>query len=134
MTSEMLSAVLKEKGLRATPQRLAVFRYLLTHRVHPTAEQIFKALVKEYPSFSLTTVYNTLGALVEAGLAITVSIGEDRLCYDGCIDFHGHFKCGVCGKIYDFEVEELKVFGLKGFAIEKKDVYFTGTCEGCQGK
>lgn len=134
MTAEQTAAILKAKGMRATPQRMAVFRYLLTHRVHPTAEQIYTALVKEYPSFSLTTVYNTLNALVEAGLAITVSIGENKLCYDGCIDFHGHFQCKACRKIYDFDVDHLEVSGLRAFAIDQKDVYFTGTCAECLAK
>lgn len=35
---------LKESGVRITPQRHAVLEYLLNAMVHPTADEIYKAL------------------------------------------------------------------------------------------
>ena len=50
----------KEKKLKLTPQRLAVYQYLKSTREHPSAETIYKALQPNYPTMSLATVYKTL--------------------------------------------------------------------------
>ena len=44
--------------------------YLLIHQSigHPTAEQVFCEMRKEYPAISLATVYNNLKKLCDAGL------------------------------------------------------------------
>ena len=46
--------------MKLTPQRLAILKYLEANREHPSAADIFRAVSKEYPTMSLSTVYNTL--------------------------------------------------------------------------
>ena len=58
----------KEKKLKLTPQRLAVYQFLKNTNEHPSAENIYKALHEAYPTMSLATVYKTLKTLVEIGL------------------------------------------------------------------
>ena len=55
---------LSETGLRPTPQRVLVYEYLLTHPTHPTADVIYRDVSEKLSTFSRTTVYNTLSALV----------------------------------------------------------------------
>lgn len=64
---EDLVNLLKQNGLKVTPQRLAILR-LLAKGGHYTGEQIFETLRKEEPSISLSTVYNTLETLKKAGI------------------------------------------------------------------
>ena len=64
MNDSELISVLSRRGIRPTQQRIAVYKYLLTHPEHPSADTIYRALVEEYPVFSRTTIYNSLGALL----------------------------------------------------------------------
>lgn len=46
-----------------TPQRIAVYKYLCENRTHPDADEIYKNVARTNPSFSKTTIYNSLLAL-----------------------------------------------------------------------
>ena len=48
---------------RMTPQRMAILGYLSENRDHPSAEDIFRAVLQDFPTMSLATVYNTLELL-----------------------------------------------------------------------
>ena len=48
---DTITEIFKEKKLKLTPQRLAVYKYLLTTTEHPSAEVIYKAIHSEYPSW-----------------------------------------------------------------------------------
>ena len=41
-------------------QRIAIMEYLMEHRTHPSADEIYTALSPSMPTLSKTTVYNTL--------------------------------------------------------------------------
>ena len=62
---ENISLIFKEKKLKLTPQRLAVYQYLKSTTEHPSAETIYNGLQATYPTMSLATVYKTLKTLVE---------------------------------------------------------------------
>ena len=91
----------KEKKLKLTPQRLAVYQYLKSTTEHPSAETIYKALQPNYPTMSLATVYKTLKTLVEIGLVQELNVGEGNFRYDGNCKEHGHIQCIKCGKVND---------------------------------
>lgn len=131
MDAEKIAAIFRKKGLRATPQRIAVYEFLIKNRIHPSAEEIYAALIKQYPAFSRTTIYNSLNTLVKNGLAVAVKINQEMVRYDACVELHGHFVCDKCKNIYDFAIETLSVKGLEGFKTVQKDVYFSGLCAGC---
>ena len=54
---ENITSIFREKKLKLTPQRLAVYKYLMSTNEHPSAEIIYKSLQPEYPTMSLATVY-----------------------------------------------------------------------------
>ena len=134
MQKEQIISLFKEKNFRATPQRIAVYKYVYGHRTHPDAAQIYESVLKNNPSFSKTTVYNALRSLCESGFLIPVTIDGVYTHYDANVNFHGHFICTECGGIYDFEVPEPIGKGLGGFAVERKDVYYSGLCLNCNNK
>ena len=59
---------LRKKGVRITPQRVAMLEFLASVHTHPTAEEIFKALTKEDPQVSVATVYNNLNLFIKEGV------------------------------------------------------------------
>ena len=134
MNREKLSAELRQSGLCPTQQRIAVYEYLIQHRTHPTADMVYRALEKEHPSLSRTTVYNTVRALAKAGLIRVVTIDADEQHFDAGIEDHGHFRCSECGKLYDFSLAADTVRPLlpDGFSVGMWDVYMTGICPNCQ--
>ena len=122
-------------GLRPTPQRLQIYRFLLEHRIHPTADMIYSALLPANPTLSRTTVYNTLRAMEKTGLIRTLPAdtteGEQR--FDADAGAHGHFYCYVCSEVYDLPLGEAQMAALcpPDFAAESGNVLFRGRCPGC---
>ncbi|MFD2759607.1 peroxide-responsive transcriptional repressor PerR [Lentibacillus juripiscarius] len=128
---------LKESGVRITPQRHAVLEYLLHSMIHPTADDIYKALESKFPNMSVATVYNNLRVLREAGLVRELTYGDSSSRYDYNSSEHYHIICEVCGKIEDFhyptldEVESLAE-QVTGFDVSHHRMEIYGTCESCQ--
>lgn len=72
---------------------------------HLSAEQIFFELKKGGSEIAHASVYNNLNSLSERGLIRKLSVdGQTR--YDK-IKKHDHLVCKICGKISDFEFEDL---------------------------
>jgi len=130
---KILSEELKKKNIKPSYQRMKVFEYLTEMKNHPTVDEIFKELVKEIPTLSKATVYNTLDLLRKAELARVVTIEDNETRYDSEVSVHGHFKCENCGRIIDFpvDIDAISTDSLKNFTITDKDVYFKGICPGC---
>ena len=135
MATKQQMQALAEKGLRPTPQRLAVYDYLLRHHTHPTADTIYRALLPRYPAFSRTTVYNSVKALCEAGLIRLVGIDPEEQRFDGNPQNHGHFRCRGCGRILDFALPEdfLQNLCPSGCKTTVQDVFLHGLCPACAG-
>ncbi len=136
MTTEGCAELLKSVGMNASYQRCRILEYLLSHLTHPTADDIYSALRPEMPTLSKMTVYNVLGALCENGVIrdMRIETGETR--YDSVRHDHGHFKCEVCGGIYDFEMPAAAFSSdmLEGFRIKQMDLFYRGSCPECSGK
>jgi Fur family peroxide stress response transcriptional regulator len=96
---------LKDRGLRITPQRVEVIK-LLFKLSHPSAEQIYYAMVKQFPNVSHATVYNTLKLLKNHGIVNELSYGNRSSHYEIAQTGHWHFNCKACGKIYDIRAQE----------------------------
>ena len=96
-----ITAIFKEKKLKLTPQRLAVYKYLMSTSEHPSAEVIYKAIQEDFPTMSLATVYKALKTLVEVGLVQELNVGEGNFRYDGNADSHPHIQCVSCGRVDD---------------------------------
>ena len=86
---------LKEKGVRPSAQRVAIMKYLMEHKVHPTVDDIYNAILPDMPSLSKTTVYNVLKHLEEKGALQSLLIDEKNIRYDADTSSHMHFKCNV---------------------------------------
>jgi Fur family transcriptional regulator, peroxide stress response regulator len=126
---------LKEKGLRVTPQRCAVYSNLLGRDDHPTVEQLLKDLNQSFPISSQATVYTSLQSLREAGLVREVLLEEGVSRYDANVKPHHHFRCRCCGSIKDIAWTELPTLSLSGLQAglkaETYEVTVYGVCDRC---
>lgn len=127
----------RENGLKITPQRVAVYKALISTDTHPTAEEVHKMVRQDIHNISLDTVNRTLLTLAEMGVAFQVEgTGQPRR-YDGGLENHQHFRCIKCGKVIDFHYEPFDNIEvpqhLQGqFEIMRKTVYLEGICGTCR--
>ncbi len=133
MNIENIGEYLKSHNIKPSYQRMKIFEYLLNNRTHPTVDEIYQALVKEIPTLSKTTVYNTLNLFVQENIALLITIEENETRYDADTAIHGHFKCEKCEKVYDFDtdISTLQISALDHFQINQQHIYFKGLCKDC---
>lgn len=127
----------REKGIKLTPQRLAILEFLDGNKSHPTAEGIFRAIKKNCPTVSFATVYNTLELLKKRGEISEITINPKRKHYDPDTTLHHHVVCEVCGRIEDVVLVDSKIPPLPGhlskeFEVRRVHVDFHGVCKICQ--
>lgn len=136
---ENLSALFKEKNLKLTPQRYAIYKYLKSTSCHPSAEMIYDSLKVEYPTMSLATIYKTLKTLIELGLIQELNVGEDNFRFDANAHTHPHIMCLSCGRVddipdVDFSFLNKDVEKYIGYTVEQQQLYFYGVCPECKNK
>ena len=111
-------SLLKQSGLKVTPQRLSVLRILDRH-THPTIDELYDEILKENPSVSLATVYKNLNTLKDEGLVVEVNIVNQKARYDIYEHPHIHVVCENCGSVEDRSYDDSEL-GKYQEALEKK--------------
>ncbi|MDP9169669.1 MAG: transcriptional repressor [Acidobacteriota bacterium] len=122
-------------GVRRTPQRFFVLEHLITRPEHATVEELWSALNKRHTRASRATVYNTLHALVNAGLVREFTLDGKAARYDANLDPHHHFICDKCGAVEDvdwFDVPELPRARAGQRRVRSYEVILRGECSRCR--
>jgi Fur family peroxide stress response transcriptional regulator len=122
-------------GIKLTPQRLAIISYLSERKTHPSAEEIYRAVSKEFPTMSFATVYNTIDTLKEKGCLLELTIDPGKKRYESNSTPHHHLICIECRSILDIRKEfrlELTENGRKGFDLLGNHIEFYGICKKCK--
>jgi len=130
---------LKRSGVKATHQRLEIFREVIGSDEHPGVETVYRGVRRRIPSVSLDTVYRTLWLLLQRGLIDTLGPSHNRVRFDGNVRPHHHFICRRCGRVFDFTSRafdelavpsEVKAWG----SVERAHVELKGVCGRCREK
>jgi len=135
---EELTARLKERGHRLTPQRMAVLKILAASEEHPSVEQIYERVKADFPMTSLATIYKTVTLLKEMGEVLELGFSDDSNRYDGIRPYpHPHLICTKCRNILDPEVPTLselpqEVARSTGYRLVSHRLDFFGICPQCQ--
>jgi Fur family peroxide stress response transcriptional regulator len=131
--------ILRKKGYKATPQRIAICRFALQSRDHPTAQRIYDEVRKVHPTVSLATVYKTLQILTEHGLVQELDLPGSQARFDSYVEPHINLVCMRCGKIQDFKDNAAREMVDRAAAKaeftrtgQRLDIY--GLCKTCRGK
>jgi Fur family peroxide stress response transcriptional regulator len=93
---------LVDKGLKVTPQRMAILEAIEKLNNHPTAENIIEFIRKNHPNISTATVYKVLDALVDNVLIKKVKTDRDIMRYEAIIENHHHLYCAESDRIEDY--------------------------------
>jgi Fur family ferric uptake transcriptional regulator len=128
--------LLKEHGLQVTAQRLAVFQAVEGHP-HVTAEAVAETAREQIGTISKQSVYDALGALVEAGILRRIEPAGSAARYETRVgDNHHHLICRGCGGVVDVDCAVgaapcLTAADAAGYTVDEAEVTFWGTCPTC---
>ena len=135
MHAKEIAYKLSEKGLRVTPQRIAILGAIMKLNNHPTAENIIDYIKKNHPNISIGTLYKVLDSFVENNLIKKVKTESGIMRYDPLQSSHHHLYCEETDRIEDYEDEKLDELiidyfnkkGIKNFDIQSIQLQITGT-------
>lgn len=125
---------LQAKGLKVTPQRVAIYEAIVKLKNHPTAENVIEYIKSNHPNISIGTVYKVLDFLVENELLEKVKSERDIMRYDAVLSNHHHLYCSETDRIEDYEDEKLskiineyfKKNKIKHFKVQDIKLQITG--------
>lgn len=125
----------KDIGLKLTPQRLAILKYLEGNESHPSADDIYRAVSKRFPTMSFATVYNTLEALRLRGNVLELTTDPQKKRFETNTEPHHHLVCVRCRRIMDIDVSydlTLPEAARHGYEIISNQIEFYGICPRCR--
>lgn len=127
------------KTVKYSRQREAIREFLMGNTSHPTADEVYAAIRRQFPSISLGTVYRNLNLLSENGeiKKLSYTTGPDHFDYD--TSRHYHFVCRECGRVYDMPLESIEAVNRAAEeyapgAVDSHELVFYGVCNACLGR
>jgi len=137
MNRESIVKAFREKGLKITPQRLAIIEvFMEKNDDHPGARAVYREARKKMSSISLSTVYATLGELSRRGIIKTLQFDQMENRYEGNLKEHLNLVCERCGKIIDYEVspvaDQQEIAKKTGFSVNETRLEYYGHCGDCR--
>lgn len=136
MTKESIVQKMKGKGLRITPQRLAIIDVLIKKgHLHPGARFIYNEAKKKGIHLSLSSVYENIKELCRHGIIKSLEFdGKENRC-ERNVDNHINLICEHCWRIIDYEVpvslDQRGVARKTGFMITASRLEYYGYCGEC---
>lgn len=127
--------LLRDHGLRRTPQRQVTLEAIVALAGHATADDIVARVRTRLPTISPSTVYRTLGTLEEAGIICHAHLGHTASVYHLGTG-HEHLVCERCGALQEIDPELSAPFGAalrKAFGFRANFTHFAvlGECRDC---
>lgn len=119
MSKVDLHNILRNKGLKITPQRLIVFEAVVSLGNHPSTDKIIDYIKKNHPHIAKGTVYKILETFVEKGILKRVKTDKDVMRYDHDLEKHHHLYSTDSDRIEDYYDEDLNQL-LEQYFEEKK--------------
>ena len=130
------AALLRERGIQVTAQRLAVLR-AVAGQPHITADAVTEVVRTEIGAISLQSVYDALAMLVSEGLIRRIQPSGSPARFENRVgDNHHHLICRTCGRVVDVDCVTgaapcLTPNGDAGYEIDEAEVAYWGRCPDC---
>ena len=136
---DYLKTMCKLKGMRVTPQRIAIFKEVTKSCEHPDAETVYEAVKHKMTNVSVDTVYRTLSSLEEMDMIFRVDNQLPKARFDADKTPHHHFLCTQCNEVYDIFLEPGEEIPIPKNAdkfgrIKDINVQIRGICNKCLEK
>src|SRR3972149_11381421 len=102
--------ILKQKGMRLTPQRRLIVELIHENVAHLTAEDIIRHVRARMPGINKSTVYRTLELLERSGCVYKSEL-DDRVIYHHAEEgHHHHLVCEGCGRTIECDEDATAPF------------------------
>ncbi len=98
--------VLRDRGLRMTPQRRAIVAEIMRTRGHISPTALARKVQREMPGVNASTVYRTLALLEEIGILSHAHLEGGAEYHRAEEAGHVHLTCSNCGAEDDLSLEE----------------------------
>ncbi len=135
MKKRDFTRVLKENGLKATPQRVLILETISRHG-HIGIDRLYEEIKGIIPSISIATIYKNLKIMEEGGIIKEANISSLKNIYETNTSFHIHLLCRKCNSVFDVHIDKDK---LKGYLTKVTDlrindisVTLFGYCKRCK--
>jgi Fur family ferric uptake transcriptional regulator len=136
---DLFAQYVREKGLRMTRQRELVVSTFLKTEGHLSTDELYALVRKKDSKIGYTTVFRTLKALTDCGLARETDLGDGFTRFEHLYrhPHHHHILCVECNKTIEFyspELEELqgKIVSEYQFEPVRYTFQIYGVCHECQ--
>jgi len=126
---------LRKAGLKVTLPRVKILDILQdpTHQ-HISAEDVYKILLEQGEDIGLATVYRVLNQFDDAGIVSRHHFEGGKSVFElSRMDHHDHLVCLNCGKVIEFEDDEierkqLEIAEKNGIKLTHHSLYLYGEC------
>jgi Fur family ferric uptake transcriptional regulator len=128
--------LLRERGLRMTPQRRAIVAEVLQAQGHISPTAIARKVQGEMPGVNASTVYRTLTLLEEVGVLQHSHVETGAEYHRAAEAEHVHLTCSACGHDDELSLEEAGAMHAlvrrhRGFEADLTHFAITGLCAAC---
>jgi len=129
--------ILKEHGLKATPQRVTILS-AIDKKGHANIDEIYKEAKEKHPTMSLATVYKNVTSLVSLNLLKEVALNNFKSKYELNKAPHSHLTCKECGNVEDIQLsndiklDASELLERKDFLAEDIELNIYGLCSMCK--
>jgi len=128
--------MLKEHGLKATLQRIAILSSIESVG-HMDVEEIYAKVLEAHPTVSLATIYKNILTMVSKGVLVEIPISGKKPKYEISKKQHLHFICTQCSEVIDCDLpiaiiaETDRVSKQSDFSLHNSQINLYGICSQC---
>ncbi|OGI60410.1 hypothetical protein A2641_00050 [Candidatus Nomurabacteria bacterium RIFCSPHIGHO2_01_FULL_37_25] len=135
-----MKEILKERGYKATPARLAILEIFIKSKAPLAAENVYKELKrsKKNKDINEATVYRTLSLFEEGKVLTKIDFRKGSVFFELNKKHHHHITCFKCDTVEEFESTAIeKVLGgivrnsSKFINIKEHSLELFGLCKNC---
>lgn len=135
--SQKIIEILRQRGIRLTPQRKEIIR-ILCRQSHPGAGEILERAREKIPGISTSTVYYTISLLKKEELIKELEFYDMENRYESELADHIDLICTKCGEITNFKDNTTTTRSVieesTGFRPHRMRFEYYGTCARCRNK
>lgn len=135
----VLEKYISSRKLKHSIQRKNIMQAFMETGKHMTAEELYDAVKKKFPSIGLITVYRALKLFCKCGLAREVCFEDGISRYEHLYghQHHDHLICTKCRKVIEIsdpDIEKLqdRHYKIHGFIPQKHRMDLYGLCRKCR--
>ena len=130
---------LKARGFKETAQRDEIARVFFSRKGHVSIEELHAEVKKVNPRVGCATVHRTVRLLKDLGFAAERHFDDAQARYERVDEegHHDHLICERCGRIVEFESEEIEslqesIAATLGFVVSRHRMELFGICRECR--